>query len=370
MSLSRKSSAASRHTWVARIKRLQLERVQMFEQSFQQYNNKFSSQIQKTEASNLELEYYNDDIRKTLKYTMQAMQASRSPRQGDLIAQHLVKKRLKEAHEIIGTNDPLLFSETTEFLRSIDFGKETHYSSDTVTAASGVEVKRSDLGKNDKMLKTFADEFGGYFTIEEVRELSQEMSTIHNTELPKTQTEKTNFQYSEKIVGRGLGGALTFLRERGALNSIDVEWAGRNNDRKLLPHQLLVKDALFSNQEKDESSQRIEVALRRTDEYGRILTAKEAFRELCYHFHGKGPSKNRQQRRVKEYIADIANKKRLTSTHQSHEIRKNLEMQEKLRTPYITLEGGGPSQDRCVDQRTQPYRVKKKLPTQCSCENF
>merc|ERR1712066_348900 len=74
---------------------------------------------------------------------------------------------------------------------------------------------------------------------------------------------------------------------------------------------------------------RIETALRQTDEYGRVLTAKEAFRELCYHFHGKRPSQNRHLKRVKEYINDITCKKRLTSSNEIQRLGKIYEIQQR-----------------------------------------
>merc|ERR1719191_2310306 len=106
------------------------------------------------------------------------------------------------------------------------------------------------------------------------------------------------------------------LRERGLVN-LGIDWAGRNNDKRLTPHHALVKHALFSD-ENNGQVQRIETALRRTDDYGRVLTAKEAFRELCYHFHGKHPSKNRLNKRAKQYVRDLTGKKRLTTINFRH----------------------------------------------------
>lgn len=148
----------------------------------------------------------------------------------------------------------------------------------------------------------------------------------------------------ENSLGYGLGTTINLLRDRGFLNT-SVEWAGRSNDKKLMPHQALVKDALFSGlstQVKDESYgqiQRIEAALRRTDDFGRTLTAKEAFRELCYHFHGKKPSKHRQIKRLKQYISDLATGKRLSTTYDRRQNDKILAIRQTRHSPYIVLEG-------------------------------
>merc|ERR1712224_589442 len=116
--------------------------------------------------------------------------------------------------------------------------------------------------------------------------------------------------FRKKSDGWGLGATLGLLRFRGVLGPNSIEWAGRHNDTKTLPHHNLVKEALFSdkclnNTPEDQQVLRLETALRRTDEYGRVLTAKQAFRKLCYDFHGKGPSKIREQKRAKKQINAI-----------------------------------------------------------------
>jgi len=53
----------------------------------------------------------------------------------------------------------------------------------------------------------------------------------------------------------------------------------------------------------------IETALTRKDQLGRILTPKEAFREICYAFHGKGPSQKTVERRKRKQNEDYLMKK-------------------------------------------------------------
>ena len=42
-----------------------------------------------------------------------------------------------------------------------------------------------------------------------------------------------------------------------------------------------------------------EIRIERRDEYGRIMTPKEAFRVLSHKLHGKGPGKRAQEKRKK-----------------------------------------------------------------------
>jgi len=90
-------------------------------------------------------------------------------------------------------------------------------------------------------------------------------------------------------VRAGLGGALALLKERGELNqSKAIVWSGRNNDMK--PGKLeVVGDVFTGGKAEDEQANRIENALRRTDEFGRQKTPKEAWRELNHGYDGLRP---------------------------------------------------------------------------------
>lgn len=55
---------------------------------------------------------------------------------------------------------------------------------------------------------------------------------------------------------------------------------------------------------------RIENALRKVDDFGRILTPKEAWRQVNYSFHGWGASKNKREKIIKKYVEDLKSKVR------------------------------------------------------------
>ena len=44
------------------------------------------------------------------------------------------------------------------------------------------------------------------------------------------------------------------------------------------------------------------------DEYGRVMTAKQAFRQLSWKFHGKAPSKKNREKRMLEAEKQLAEK--------------------------------------------------------------
>lgn len=80
----------------------------------------------------------------------------------------------------------------------------------------------------------------------------------------------------------GLAGALQLLKQRGELNQNQaVVWSGRNNDMKASSLKV-VEDVFTGGRAEDRIANSIENALRRTDEFGRQMTPKEAYRELNY----------------------------------------------------------------------------------------
>ena len=43
-----------------------------------------------------------------------------------------------------------------------------------------------------------------------------------------------------------------------------------------------------------------EIKLEYRDDHGRLLTRKEAYRQLCYQFHGHGSSKKKEEKRLQQ----------------------------------------------------------------------
>jgi U4/U6.U5 tri-snRNP-associated protein 1 len=119
---------------------------------------------------------------------------------------------------------------------------------------------------------------------------------------------------TEKAIGAGLAGALAFLKDRGELGR-PVEWAGRTNDSRDAYFTAAMggyKDVYTGGRTEDQVALGVEVALTRRDEYGRVLTPKEAFRQLCHRFHGIAPSKDTREKRAKQVTKELSQRKAAT----------------------------------------------------------
>lgn len=100
-----------------------------------------------------------------------------------------------------------------------------------------------------------------------------------------------------------------------------------------------------------------EIHLERLDEFGRIMTPKQAFRLLSHKFHGKGPGKMKQEKRMKQYHDELK-MKQMTSSQSAERMR---EAQAQLKTPYLVLSGHvKPGQT--SDPRSGFATVEKEIP--------
>lgn len=91
---------------------------------------------------------------------------------------------------------------------------------------------------------------------------------------------KAAARVTECEVCAGMAGVLNLLKDRGELTQ-RMQWAGRTNDMKPVMLQGL-EEVYQSGAHSDEIANRVELALTRRDEYGRVLTPKQAFREVSY----------------------------------------------------------------------------------------
>uniref|UniRef100_A0A0A9DN30 DOT2 n=1 Tax=Arundo donax TaxID=35708 RepID=A0A0A9DN30_ARUDO len=129
----------------------------------------------------------------------------------------------------------------------------------------------------------------------------------------------------EVAVGKGLAGALKILKERGSLNE-GTDWGGRTTDKK--------KSKLVGIEDGPK-----DIRIERMDEFGRVMTPKEAFRDLSHKFHGKGPGKMKQEKRQKKYQDELKTKRMSSSDTPLMAAEKMRDAQARNQTPYLILSG-------------------------------
>ncbi|RZC72129.1 hypothetical protein C5167_035298 [Papaver somniferum] len=211
-------------------------------------------------------------------------------------------------------DDKVVFTEVEEFVWGLQLdeeadkpeGEDVFMEEDEIPKSSDQEIKDVETGGWTEVNDANEDE---RLTNEKKKDIVPD-ATIH-----------------EVAVGKGLSATLQLLKERGTLKDT-VEWGGRNMDKK--------RSKLVGIYDNDGSK---EIQIIRRDEFGRIMTPKEAFRNISHKFHGKGPGKMKQEKRQKQYQEEMKLKQMKNSDTPSQSMERMREAQARMRTPYLVLSG-------------------------------
>lgn len=108
-------------------------------------------------------------------------------------------------------------------------------------------------------------------------------------------------------VGRGLSSFVSMLKTTGEISKKagTEELKGRAKDERnydnYAPVDLSQVVKIGRNAtDKDRELANREIKLEYRDKHGRLLTTKEAYRDLCYQFHGHGGGKKKEEKRLKQ----------------------------------------------------------------------
>ncbi|CAN1157071.1 SART-1 family protein DOT2, partial [Linum perenne] len=152
----------------------------------------------------------------------------------------------------------------------------------------------------------------------------------------------------EVPVGKGLSGTLKLLHDRATLKE-SINWGGRNMDKKKSKLVGIVDTTDYNGKgtemkkkkNKDNDMDRFSnISLERTDEFGQIMTPKEAFRVISHRFHGKGPGKMKLEKRMKQFQEEQMLLKQMNNSDTPLlSVERMRETQAQLKTPYLVLSG-------------------------------
>ncbi|KAM1962129.1 hypothetical protein FF1_022195 [Malus domestica] len=268
-------------------------------------------------------------------------------------------------------DNKVVLTEMEEFVWGLQLDEESHKPESEDVFMQEDEPK---VTHEEKM-----DEPGGWTEVNDMGEDKQPA----NEDKEETVPDET---IHEVAVGKGLSGVLKLLKDRGTLKE-GIDWGGRNMDKKKSKLFGIVdddeeqpKETHTSRQKKDEQRdtrssssshqkdtrapkvyQEKDIRIERTDEFGRTLTPKEDFRILSHKFHGKGPGKMKQEKRMKQYQEELKLKQMKSLDTPSLSAERMRDTQARLQTPYLVLSGHvKPGQTR--DPRRGFATVERDLP--------
>uniref|UniRef100_A0A5B6YXX9 Putative SART-1 family protein DOT2 n=1 Tax=Davidia involucrata TaxID=16924 RepID=A0A5B6YXX9_DAVIN len=261
----------------------------------------------------------DEDLRKSLerarKLAFKKQDEASGPQTIALIASSTASNPTADTQNTSGESqeNKVVFTEMEEFVWGLQLDEESH-------KPDGEDVFMEEDAAPKDTDQERRDEDGGWTEVKDV-EIDETPANEDKEEIVPDE------MIHEAAVGKGLSGALKLLKERGTLKE-SIEWGGRNMDKK--------KSKLVGISNNDGAK---EINIERTDEYGRILTPKEAFRLLSHKFHGKGPGKMKQEKRMNQYLEELKVKKMKNADTPSLSVERMRETQARLKTPYLVLSG-------------------------------
>jgi U4/U6.U5 tri-snRNP-associated protein 1 len=159
------------------------------------------------------------------------------------------------------------------------------------------------------------------------------------TDIEEGAQEESNEIYEEQLVRKGIATALQVLRKRGLVGKKQM-W-GRFKDKIHTTNDMFLKENKDKKTVKSSTMSRgkeFNVELEYRDNKGRLLTAKEMYRQQSYVFHGKGPGKKKVEKRIlREQLEEKMKNK--DPTESSKTLRYLKTMQRKANTPFVVLQG-------------------------------
>lgn len=160
----------------------------------------------------------------------------------------------------------------------------------------------------------------------------------------------------EPDVGAGVGNALKLALSKGYLEKDDKNRPSNSKLSYLQAKNYSIEDKSAGDDDKfgrrdrfhsgpimefrDKESFKPNVKLEYIDDNGRILNLKEAFRYLSHKFHGKGPGKNKIEKRLKKMEQDGLMKTMSSTDTPLGTLTMLQQKQKETKTPYVVLSGG------------------------------
>ncbi|GJD09926.1 SART-1 family protein DOT2 [Galdieria sulphuraria] len=234
-------------------------------------------------------------------------------------------------------NETLVLDDLTEFVYNLDpdsFPRDDRVSTKALSPLSPV----AKVSREEETSIHHDEERGNISMSSEHSDRDGRDDMINDLDSNETdrkedlEADLVSIGLEEEPVSMGVSAALKHLQMTGNLRQ-DIEQVGRTKDER-------IADARQS----EEGSKRIK--LEYIDEFGRELTPKEAFRQLSYKFHGKGPGKAKQEKRLRKYIQELRSKM-LSSGDDTplHSVRHLKEETKQSAVPYVVLQSSTLSQE-------------------------
>ncbi|XP_037033682.1 U4/U6.U5 tri-snRNP-associated protein 1 [Bradysia coprophila] len=204
---------------------------------------------------------------------------------------------------------------------------------------------------------------------EEKRDIGGTWNSV-NPELEAVVEDKSNEMTEVAIldeepdVGSGMGAALKLALSKGYLEREETNRPSNTRMAHLQAKNYSIEDKAYADDDKfqrrdryhagpisefrEKDSYRPNVKLEYIDDNGRLLNEKEAFRYLSHKFHGKGPGKNKIEKRLKKNEQDGLMMKMSSTDTPLGTLTMLQHKQKETHSPYIVLSGSKQNQSTTI----------------------
>ncbi|XP_055375657.1 U4/U6.U5 tri-snRNP-associated protein 1 [Condylostylus longicornis] len=174
----------------------------------------------------------------------------------------------------------------------------------------------------------------------------------------------------EPDVGSGVAAALRLALSKGYLEKEERNRPSNAKMAHLQAKNYTIDDKSYNEDDKgysrrdryhgpisdfkDKDNFKPNVKLEYIDDNGRILNAKEAFRYLSHKFHGKGPGKNKIEKRLKKMEQDGLMKTMSSTDTPLGTLTMLQQKQKETQQPFVVLSGG-----KQIHQHITPTSISK-----------
>lgn len=158
----------------------------------------------------------------------------------------------------------------------------------------------------------------------------------------------------EPNLGSGVAGALRLAVSKGYLEKETTKRPSASRFAHLQAQNYSIEDKTHAEDDKfgrrerycgptsdfkEKDSYKPNVKLDYIDDNGHVLTAKEAFRYLSHKFHGKGPGKNKVEKRMKKGEQEVLMKQMSSTDTPLGTLNMLQQKQKETQSPFVVLSG-------------------------------
>jgi U4/U6.U5 tri-snRNP-associated protein 1 len=259
----------------------------------------------------------------------------------------------------------LVISDTMEFVRSIRTAglptvetMETAITHERIQPSSSATIDTFEQPSKKEVVLSEADDLEINGELEDTTrpQPSYSGAATHDEETEREDT--TSAVMEEPLVGTGIAATLALLKQKGMLEKANEEifeaetrrskrqkWLLEQNKLQAGSKEAGVKKQKRSKLGADDEVKRFEdyrpdISLSYTDEFGRQLNPKEAFKQLCFAFHGRGSGKNKTEKRLRKIQEELLQQKLAASDSSLSAMSSLQKRMEQSKTSYVVLSSG------------------------------